>query len=305
MSWVVIDFKINQNLYFMNSYLKKICLSLLILTPLTCFSAKEKAVSGTYTYYIPYNVARDKAEQIALERAIVNAIADEFGTVYSQHSRLDSRSSNGIENNDFWTSASALVKGEWVSTIGKPEFEVFIEDGNFAVKCSVKGYAREIKGPQTDLDVRFLKNGTTDAHESSSFKSGDNCYLAFTTPVKGAIAVYLEDEDRNMACLLPYYAQTQTCTPVTPGERHLYFTSNEGDQEQYKLYTDKEIERNTVYVVFSQNEFIKPIDKSNGKELSLKTLSSKDFQNWLKKSRALDNTFQVITIPITISATIE
>ncbi|MDE6770414.1 MAG: hypothetical protein K2J78_11890 [Muribaculaceae bacterium] len=215
------------------------------------------------------------------------------------------RSSKNGENVDFWSSASSMVKGEWVSTIGEPTFEAFIEDGGFVIRCDIKGYTREIKGPKAELDVKFLRNGTTDAHESSTFKSGDNCYLAFTTPVKGAIAVYLEDENKTMSCLLPYYAQSQTCTPVSPGERHLYFTSNEGDQEQYKLFTDKEIERNMVYVVFSQNEFIKPIDKSNGKELSLKTLSSEDFHNWLKKSRALDTTFQVVTIPITISSDIE
>lgn len=288
------------------SYCRKFAIFLLILT-LTSFSfaAKEKEVSGSYTYYIPYNVARDKAEQIAFERARIQAIADEFGTVLTQHSRIDMRSSKEGENSDFWSSASSLVKGEWVSTIAEPTFEPFIENGNFAIRCEVKGLAREIKAPQAELDVRLLCNGTTDEYESSTFKSGDNCYLAFTTPVKGAIAVYLEDETGMMSCMLPYYAQTETCTPVTPGVRHLYFTSNDGDQEKYQLLTDKEIERNMVYVVFSQNEFIKPIDKSNGKELSLKTLSSENFQNWLRKSRALDHTFQVISIPITITSIAE
>lgn len=278
---------------------------LLIVLPLASFSAKEKEVSGEYTYYIPYNVARDKAEQIAFERARIQAIADEFGTVLTQHSRIDMRSSNGNENSDFWSSASSLVKGEWVSTIGEPKFEPFIENGNFAIRCEVIGIAREISAPKAELDVRLLRNGTTDAYESSTFKSGDNCYLAFTTPVKGAIAVYLEDDMGNMNCMLPYYAQTQTCTPVTPGERHLFFTSNDGDQEKYELTTDKEIERNMIYVIFSQNEFIKPIDKSNGKELSLKSLSSENFQNWLQKSRALDQTFQVVSIPITITSKLE
>lgn len=195
-------------------------------------AAKEKKVSGSYTYYLPYNVARDKAEQIALERAKIEAIAGEFGTVLTQHSRLDLR--------------------------------------------------------------------------SSTFRSGDNCYLAFTTPVKGAIVVYLEDENGDVFCMLPYYyAQSATCTPVTPGERHIFFTSNDGDREKYRLLTDKEIERNTIYVVFSQNDFIKPIDKSDGHELSLKTLSSDNFRNWLQKSRALDHTFQVVTIPITITSSIE
>lgn len=289
----------------MGSCNKSISLVVFMILPFVSFSAKEKEVNGSYTYYIPYNVARDKAEQIAFERARIQAIADEFGTVLTQHSRIDMRSSNGNENSDFWSSASSLVKGEWVSTIGEPVFEPFIENGNFAIRCEVKGIAREIKAPQAELEVRLLRNGTTDAYESSTFKSGDNCYLAFTTPVKGAITVYLEDEEGNMFCMLPYYAQTATCTPVTPGVRHLFFTSNDGDQEKYELTTDKEIERNMLYVVFSQNEFIKPIDKSNGQELSLKTLSAENFRNWLQKSRALDSTFQVVTIPITITATIE
>lgn len=289
--------------------MKKLCkfvnIIALFFLSLTSFATKEKEVSGSYTYYIPYNVARDKAEQIAFERARIQAIADEFGTVMTQHSRIDLRSSNGNENSDFWSSASSLVKGEWVSTIGEPTFEPFIENGNFAIRCEVKGIAREITAPKAELDVRLLCNGTTDAYESSTFKSGDNCYLAFTTPVQGAIAVYLEDEAGNMFCMLPYYAQTATCTPVSPGVRHLFFTSNDGDEEKYQLTTDKEIERNMLYVVFSQNDFIKPIDKSNGQELSLKTLSAENFRNWLQKSRALDHTFQVVSIPITITAEIE
>lgn len=285
----------------------KLIVTLLLLTFFPIFNvfSKEKEVSGSYTYYIPYNVSRDKAEQIAFERARIQAIADEFGTVMTQHSRIDMKSSNGAENSDFWSSASSLVKGEWVSTIGEPIFEPFIENGNFALRCEVKGYAREHQAPQAELDVRLLRNGTTDAYESSTFRSGDNCYLAFTTPVKGAIAVYMEDDAGNMFCMLPYYAQSATCTPVSPGIRHLFFTSNDGDEEKYQLTTDKEIERNILYVVFSQNDFIKPIDKSNGEELSLKTLSAENFRNWLQKSRALDHTFQVVSIPITITANIE
>lgn len=277
----------------------------LTMAPFASFAEKTKEVSGAYTYYIPRNVARDKAEQIALERAMLQGIAKEFGTLLTQNTRMDMRSSKEGENVDFWSSASTLVKGEWIETIGQPKFEVFIEDGQFVVTCEVTGKAREITRNRADLDVRLLRNGTTNAHESSTFKSGDFCYLAFTTPVKGAIVVYLEDEQKTMSCLLPYYAQTLPCVPVAPGIRHLYFTSNDGDQEQYRLETDKEVERNMLYVVFSQNEFIKPIDKSSGKELSLKTLSSESFQSWLAKSRALDPTFQVVSIPLTISSSFE
>lgn len=61
---------------------------------LTSFAnVKVKEVSGSYTYYIPYNVARDKAEQIALERAMLQALEQEFGTILSQATRMDMRSS--------------------------------------------------------------------------------------------------------------------------------------------------------------------------------------------------------------------
>ena len=194
----------------MKSIFKIFLVTFLSLTPLAAFPDKGKVVNGSYTYYIPYNVARDKAEQIALERAMIQAIANEFGTVLTQHSRMDMRSSKDGENIDFWSSASSLVKGEWISTIDEPTFEVFIEDGNFVVKCEVKGYAREINGVKAELDIKFLRNGITDAYESSTFQSGDHCYLAVTTPVKGAIAVYLEDEAKTMSCMLPYYGQSQT-----------------------------------------------------------------------------------------------
>ncbi|MDE5773068.1 MAG: hypothetical protein K2H86_01245 [Muribaculaceae bacterium] len=273
---------------------------IIAMMPLTLFSAKEKEVSGSYTYYIPYNVSRDKAEQIALERAMIQAIAENFGTVLTQHSRTDMRSSKDEEYSDFWLSASSLVKGEWIETIGNPVFTPSIENDTFVIRCEVRGKAREVNTTKAELRVKLLRNGVMDDDEASTFESGDNCYLAVTTPVKGALAVYLEDEAETLSCMLPYYSQTSTCVPIDPGRRHLYFTTNDGDQEKYTLYTDKEIERNMIYVIFSQNEFIKPIDSSTGKPLSLKTLSSGDFQKWLKKSIALDHTFQVITIPVTI-----
>lgn len=271
-----------------------------------CFAqGKVKEVNGTYTYYIPYNVARDKAEQIALERAMLQAIDKEFGNVLTQTTRMDMRSSAGGESLDFWSSAQSLVKGEWVETIGKPEFEAFIENGDFVVTCRVKGRAREIKRAQADLIAKLLHNGVTDDCETSTFLSGEECYLAFTTPVKGYLAVYMEDEQKNMNVMLPFYSETRTCTPVEPGIRHLFFTTNDGDKEKYRLETDKAIERDIVYVVFSQNEFIKPIDKSTGRELSLKTLTSEDFHRWVNRTRALDETFQLVALPLTITARTE
>lgn len=283
-----------------------ICLFCIVASLLPIFAdVKVREVSGTYTYYIPYNMSRDRAEQIALERAMLRALEQEFGTVISQATRMDMRSSKDGDNVDFWSSAQSLVKGEWIETIGTPKFEPFIEDDGFAIKCEVRGKAREIIAPRAELDVKVLRNGITDSDETSTFFSGEKCFLAFTTPVKGYLAVYLEDEQKNMNVMLPYYSQSITCTPVASGIRHVFFVSNEGDSEQYFMQTDKEVERNIIYVVFSQKEFIKPIDKSTGKELSLKTLSSGDFHRWVNKARAIDDTFQLVTLPVTITSDIE
>lgn len=54
---------------------------------------KVKEVKGTYQYYVPRHIARDQAEQIALERAMIEAIAREFGTVLSLNTQMDMRSS--------------------------------------------------------------------------------------------------------------------------------------------------------------------------------------------------------------------
>lgn len=279
---------------------------LLLATALACFAGDNiRDVSGSYTYYIPYNVSRDKAEQIALERAMLQAIDKEFGNVLTQTTRMDMRSSKDGENVDFWSSAQTLVKGEWMQTIGVPKFEAYVENGDFVIKCEVHGRAREVKRARAELVAKLLHNGITDDCETSTFLSGEECYLSFITPVQGYIAVYLEDEQKNMNVMLPYYSETATCTPVTPGKRHVFFTSNDGDKEKYRLETDKEIERNIIYVVFSQNKFIKPIDQSTGQELSLKSLSPPDFHRWVGRMRALDETFQILALPLSITSKTE
>lgn len=268
-------------------------------------SAKDKEVEGSYRYYILRNVARDRAEQTALERAMVAAMAKEFGTVVQQDTRMDIRSSHDGYGEDFWSSASSLVKGEWVQTIGVPHFEVEIEDGDFVISCKVKGLAREIQGVRADLIARILRNGTADSDESSTFVSGDKCFLSFTTPVDGYMAVYLEGADGMVYRMLPFYAERHPAQPVKAGQRYLFFASTEGDAEQYQMTTDKDFERNTIYIVFSPNTFVKPIDRTPEEELALRELSSDDFRKWVTKARMIDHDLQLLVRPITITAPVE
>ncbi len=267
--------------------------------------SKTKDVKGTYQYYVPRHIARDQAEQIALERAMIEAIAREFGTVLSLNTQMDMRSSKKGESVDFYSSASSLVKGEWVETIGEPKFGLFLDGDDIVVTCEVRGRAREVNRAQAQLDVRVLRNSTGDDAESNAFISGDKCFLAFITPVDGYLTVYLEGEDNSVFRMLPFYAQSNPTQQVKANTRYVFFASTDGDAEQYQLTAEKETERNTIYAIFSPNEYIKPADHSGGEELSLRELSTDAFRKWLNKARALDDQLQVIPRPITISNPVE
>lgn len=269
-------------------------------------SAKKPVeVEGEYTYFIPYNVSRDKAEQTAMQRAIVSALAKEFGTLVTEISQLDMKSSNGNDNLDFWSSASTLVKGEWIETIGNPEFIPSLENDNFAVTCKVKGMARQISTSFAELDIHLLANSTDPNSETYSFMDGDKLFLQFTSPIDGFLAVYLEGEDGNVMRMLPFTDERKNATAVEGDKRYFFFVSTEGDAEQYKLSTDKEVERNSIFIVFSPNEFVKPIDNSPEVEMGLRNLSSRSFRNWISKLRSADNKLQFIIKPITISRKLE
>ncbi|MFG6426778.1 DUF4384 domain-containing protein [Lepagella muris] len=278
----------------------------LLVTHHNSFASKNLVeVEGEYTYYIPYNVSRDKAEQTAMQRAMVAALAKEFGTLVSEISHLDMKSSKDSENVDFWSSASTLVKGEWIETIGRPIFTPSIENGDFVMTCKIRGKAREIKMSGAELDIHLLANSTDPNSETSSFMDGDKIFLQFTSPTDGYLAVYLEGEDGNVMRMLPFTDERINSTKIEANKRYFFFVSTDGDAEQYQLNTDKPIERNNILIVFSPNEYVKPIDYSPQEEMELRQLSSKAFRSWVTKLRGADSNLQFIIKPITISGRID
>ena len=267
----------------------------------TSAAPKVVDVEGSYTYYIPYNVPRDRAEQIAMERAMIQALASKFGTLVSETTQMDMRSSKSGDNVDFWSSASTLVKGEWIETVGKPEFTPSLDGNDFVVSCKIKGKAREIEGARASLDIHILANSTAPEAETVSFKSGDKLFMQFTSPVDGWLTVYLEGADGKVFRMLPFYAQRNPAHRIEADRKYTFFVSTEGDAEQYQLTTDADIERNTLYIVFSPNEYVKPVDRSSEEELALRELPTADFRRWVTNLRLTDPKLQLVVKPITIS----
>ena len=71
-------------------------------------------VSGDYTYYAPSNISIEQAKQIALERARLQCLAEEFGTVVNQSNSTLIRTSDEETEVSHFSLGGTEVKGEWL-----------------------------------------------------------------------------------------------------------------------------------------------------------------------------------------------
>lgn len=286
----------------MNMKFSSLSVLAMALCVLPSLADKVKVIEGESVFYLPRTMSRNAGEIEALERAKTDALGKEFGTQVSAQANAETRMSNGKGATDFWQSSNTLVRGEWVETIGKPEFTASIDaEGDFVISCKVKGKGRAIKSHKADLDIRVLRNGTTDEHESNTFVHEDKCYLALTAPQEGYLAVFMQLEDGTVCRMLPTFEDKSPCRRIDPSVRNLFFTTDSDTDQTYKLVTDKDNELATILVAFSPNKFVKPVDKSTGAELSLQEQSIEEFRKWVGKQTEFDADFQLRKIPISIS----
>lgn len=276
-----------------------ILIILVLALSVTSFAQKEKKVTGEYTYYAPEEVTIDRAKRTALERAQLEAISATFGTNISQHNATRISNVNGHSDIKFHSFSSSDVKGEWIETIGVPEYNISHEQEILIVKCKVTGKIREITSVPIDIKSKVLRNGTEDRFESSEFRSGDDLFLSFQSPVDGYLAVYLIDEEDNAFCLLPYRNQTEGVFKIKGNESYLFFSQDKTTLkdktivDEYSLTCDRNEETNRIIVIFSPNLFTKSLDTDNGKFLP-REIENGDFQRWLAKVRRTDCQLNVV-----------
>lgn len=267
---------------------------------------KVVTVGAEYIYHVPENVTLESAKRTALDRAKIQAIADEFGTIVSQSNTTRIDNKNGSSQVDFLSIGGSEVKGEWIETIGEPEYVISYEQGMLVITCRVKGKAREIVAAQIEFKAKVLRNGTEDKFEDDNFRSGDDLYLSFQSPIKGNLAVYLVDADRQAFCLLPYRNQTEGIYPVKANLPYLFFNERLAPQEErsyvdeYNMTCERSSEHNQIYIIFSPNQFAKAVD-NNANDALPRQLSYEDFNKWLVKCRKYDKDMNLRMIPITIT----
>ena len=285
----------------------RFCLIIILLLsfPTTFFAQQVKKVVGTYTYYAPEDISLDRAKRTALERAQIEAIAETFGTNISQHNSTRVTNKNGHSDIDFLSISSSDVKGEWIETIGNPEYTIHYDKNMLVVKCVVKGNVREIESAAIDIKAKVLRNGTEDRFESSEFRNGDDMYLSFQSPTNGFLAVYLLDNNGDAFCLLPYRNQTDGIQRIAANISYVFFSEKHAEQEErrfvdeYTLTCEHINENNQIYIIFSPNPFVKANDNDNG-ELLPREIDGHSFQTWLAKVRRKDKFVNFISKQITI-----
>lgn len=277
-----------------------------LLFSIYSFSQKTKTVDGEYTYVVPENVDLGKAKHTALERLKIQLIADEFGTIISQSNSTMVKNINEKSDINFLSVGSSEVKGEWIETIGTPIFKTEILGDQLVVKVWAKGKIREIISSNIDIDVHILRNGTEDKFESEEFKSGDDLYISLISPINGYVAIYLIDNDNTAFCLLPYQNQEYGNIKIRANERYVFFSEELAVPnirqyvDEYTMTCNHARELNQIYVVFSPNTFIKPIDNKETEDIP-RELSNNAFQKWLSKCRTRDKDMITKQIAITLT----
>lgn len=271
---------------------KFLSIFILLFIPCTFFAQKTKKVCGEYIYYVPSNQSLEQAKNIALDRAKLQALAYEFGTIVSQTNSTVITNENGKTDNRFFSLSGSEVKGEWIENDGDPQYEITYEQNMLVVKCNVCGRAREIKNSSIDFKAMILRNGTSERFISKEFHDNDYMYLLFQAPVDGYVAAYLIDETPTAFCLLPYQNDSDGQQKVIHGQQYVFFSPEMAKEEinlvdQYSLACSGTVEHNQIYVIFSPTPFVKAVDNIGGKYMP-RQLDYMKFKEWLSNCKKLD-----------------
>lgn len=293
--------------------LVRICavVAVILMSTVVANAQRVVQVSGEYVYVQPENETLTHARATAVQKAKVQALADEFGTLIEQTNFTNTKSGNV----SFVSMGMSEVRGEWLGDTKEPEFTYAMNDlGLRVITVRVWGKAREIISSGIDIETKILKNSVDNRLESLEFEEGDVFYVSFTSPVDGYLAIYMMDEGENSMRLLPYTNSHDISYKIQADKKYTFFSRkhlNSGDDsnvvDEYVLLAGKPVEYNRIYIIFSPNEFVHPKDTSagtinaNGVNMKLpRMLGFNDMQEWLVKNRTRDRQMQVVRKEIVI-----
>lgn len=285
--------------------------TILWLNPFTADAQKDKIlkVKGEVQVRIENNESRDQAKERVEELAKLDAIQKAFGTYVEQVT--DITVEEGKVN--YSILAGTKMKADWIRTtiinFSFPEQQSGnAKDRVIWIKCSIEGEARAISS-KANLDILALRCPQKEC-AATDFKNKQNLYLYFKAPVEGYLSVFIDEGDK-VRRLLPYErAENQSAVRTQGDMPYVFFQKPKSalasaNIDELELYTNKSIEYNTLYVVFSEELYVKPILEMSQTDtdnyIYPKSISPSLFQNWLGDCRATSPSFQDKKIKIKIS----
>lgn len=286
--------------------MRGLLISILLAIAAVSYAQKVQKVTATYTYYVPENVTLEEAKRTALDRAKIEAIAETFGTLVTQSNSTVVSNQNGKSDSQFFSLGGSEVKGEWIETTKEPIYNITYEGNMQVVSVEVSGRIREIVSTGIDFTAKILRNGTEEKFESSEFRSGDDMYIYFKSPVDGYLTIYLLDETtQEVYCLLPYKTSGEGAYPIEHDKPYILFSAknekvNPSIVDEYTMTCSRDMELNDIYVIFSPNPFTKANADEANEEILPRQLPYERFQRWLAKGKTKDKQMSTISKIITI-----
>ncbi|MBT30424.1 MAG: hypothetical protein CMO01_12260 [Thalassobius sp.] len=301
-------------------------LTALILTVQFSYAQKAKLVNVSGSAEIRMEEANciGEAKQRVIDAARINALEKVFGRVIVQGTNTyieNIQSGDRVQTNtQMNTIGNSMVKGEIVEMeIEKLEWITRDQENTTGISnelwlfCEIKGKAREISEAETAFEI-FPMNCITENCVTSNFHNRDRMYFNFRTPVKGYLSIYMEDnEDGRVYRLFPYSKMNgdmENAVPVKSDVEYILFSEDHHKNyfpdlsrsivDPIVAYTTKEKLFNRVFVIFSEEEYKKPILEVNPEAGGIKTIDPDRFHKWISQNER-NPKFQVSNLDITIS----
>lgn len=280
-----------------------------LLLSIVAYGQQKKTVCGETRYVVPETQSLSEAKRTAIERARLQALADEFGTVVTQTNTTAMHTANGQTNSTFNSFSGNDVRGVWEEDTKEPEITVLYENEMMVIHAKVCGKARELKSNQVELKIETLSYGphhgnrhpTRPGEVTTQFRHNDFFGVHFKSPVNGYVALFIRDDNNDIVYTqLPYENSNGSARAVKSNQDYTFLNNQDPEYPNVPaviLTTDRKIENNTLIMVFSK----KPFDLSlseQGKYFQETDLTK--FWKWLHNLRKHNETVQVQEIVLTI-----
>lgn len=278
----------------------------LLMSQMMVDGQEIRVASGTYEFFPPEYMSREQARKSAVENAKLRLLADEFGTLVGSVTSTSVSSRDGKSTSSTFEVGESEVQGEWIETLGEPEIKWDIRNGTeLVVIVTIKGRVRELENNLVEFEAKALRNGADENYESETFFNNDNLSILFRSPMSGYLSMFLIENEDDVYRILPYSRYSAETVPVNGNRKYVFFSTDDNSQHNLRLFTDDDIAFERLFVIFSSDPYVLPIDEAGNNMIadsdSQPGLSYKDFQSWLVKNRKRDRRMSVKVIDFSLN----